>query len=157
MAATTTPLINSVLNQLKHRLPDVEFVAGEVFSWNPNKNQVVYSTDTDCAVERLLHESGHALAGHQNYGKDINLLEMERDAWEQAKLLGQELSVTIDEDTIQDHLDDYRDWLHARSTCPNCQQTGIQTKNESYTCPVCQGVWRVNEARTCQLRRYRTP
>ena len=156
MAATTIPSISSILEELRARLPETGFVAGDIFSWNPIAKEVTYNPTAECAVERLLHESGHALAGHKSYGKDITLLEMERDAWEQAKKLGHELLITIDEDVAQNHLDDYRDWLHARSTCPNCQDTGIQTRSDTYACPACQNTWRVNEARTCQLRRYKT-
>jgi DnaJ-class molecular chaperone len=51
-------------------------------------------------------------------------------------------------------MNSYRDWLHARSTCPVCQATGMETKKSIYTCPACRHQWRVNEARICSLRRY---
>ena len=60
------------------------------------------------------------------------------------------------EDFIEEHLDTYRDWLHARSSCPDCTATGYQTDASTYACPACSHTWRVNEARICQLRRYST-
>lgn len=155
MAATTTPSINSILDSLRIKLPSVNFVNGDIFSWNPEKNQITYCQHEDYAIERLLHESGHALCGHVDYARDITLLEMERDAWESAKQLGQELGVAIDENVVQDHLDDYRIWLHARSTCPACSQIGVQDSDQSYACPICQTSWRVNDSRNCRLRRYK--
>ena len=155
MAVTTTPSISSILSALKERIPHVTFVEGGLFSWNPEKNQITYNAKEKYPLERLLHESGHALCGHSSYERDITLLEMERDAWESAKQLGQELNIAISDDIIQDHLDDYRLWLHARSTCPTCSQIGIQDSSESYTCPLCQASWRVNDSRNCQLRRYK--
>lgn len=81
---------------------------------------------------------------------------MERDAWQYAKdTLGQTYDQAILDDTVEDALDSYRDWLHARSTCPACQATGIQTKKEEYKCLACRTKWRVNEARICALRRYK--
>ncbi|MCY1379960.1 hypothetical protein D9M68_895230 [compost metagenome] len=80
---------------------------------------------------------------------------MERDAWRYAKeKLGSNYKVTITDTVIQDSLDTYRDWLHARSTCPNCQATGMQNRKRHYRCIACQHVWRVNDARICGLRRY---
>ena len=155
MAATTTPSINSILDTLRARLPEISFAEGQLFSWDPTKNHISYNLLDDFAIERLLHESGHAICGHTEYSRDITLLEMERDAWEAAKQLGQELDITINEDTVQDHLDDYRLWLHARSTCPSCSQLGIQQSRKDYVCPICQATWRVNDSRNCQLRRYK--
>ena len=155
MAATTTPSINSILSALKKRLTHVTFVEGADFSWNPHKSEVTYNEHETHAVERLLHESGHALCEHASYSRDITLLEMERDAWEAAKLLSEELGVTISDTIAQDYLDEYRLWMHARSTCPTCSQIGIQDTTNSYACPLCRTTWTVNDARTCQLRRYK--
>lgn len=155
MAATTTPSINSILKVLCARLPNVSFVSGDVFSWNPQEKRITYSLLDDYAIERLLHESGHAICDHTDYTRDITLIEMERDAWEAATQLGESLGVAIDEDVVQDHLDDYRLWLHARSTCPSCDQVGVQESRETYICPICQTTWQVNDSRTCQLRRYK--
>jgi lipopolysaccharide biosynthesis regulator YciM len=102
----------------------------------------------------LIHELAHALLNHKNYRRDIELIEMETAAWHEAKQYGEKYNVEIKEDVIQDHLDTYRDWLHARSSCPNCLATGYQTKHLTYECPACTHSWKVNEARLCALRRY---
>lgn len=80
---------------------------------------------------------------------------MERDAWNRAKTqLGPQYAVDIKDSAIEQALDSYRDWLHARSTCPNCTATGFQTKKQHYSCLACGEKWRVNEARLCGLKRY---
>ena len=79
---------------------------------------------------------------------------MERQAWDKAIDLADTYDAHIDDSIIETTLDSYRDWLHARSTCPTCSATGLQVKNRTYNCPVCHGQWRVNEARICALRRY---
>ncbi len=104
----------------------------------------------------MLHELGHALLGHTSYKRDIELIVMEREAWEQARSIGNRFGHPVTDEIIEDALDTYRDWLHRRSLCPNCAMTGIQTDNYTYHCPTCTQSWRVNEARTCQLKRYRT-
>lgn len=105
----------------------------------------------------LLHELSHAVLNHTDYLKDIGLLELERNAWDYAQTtLAPLYDVTIEEDIVQDSLDTYRDWLHARSTCPECGATGLQVKQRDYKCVACQTTWHVNDARFCALRRYKT-
>jgi hypothetical protein len=149
------PSITSLTDKLQRDYPDIIFVKGDDFHWSPSTKTVTYIQDVEDEAASLLHELSHALLGHIDYKKDISLIEMERDAWQYAKdTLGQTYSQTISEDTIEDALDSYRDWLHARSTCPACQATGMQTKKEEYKCLACRTKWRVNEARICALRRY---
>lgn len=94
--------------------------------------------------------------GHQDYDKDIRLIQMERDAWAYATAsLAARYNVDISDDTVQTALDTYRDWLHARSQCPSCQATGVQVKQHTYKCLACSRLWKVNEARLCALRRYK--
>jgi hypothetical protein len=146
--------ITSLTDKLRRDHPKIAFVEGADFHWSPINRTVTYIPDAEDETALLLHELSHALLGHQDYKKDISLLEMERDAWQYAKdTLGPSYDQVISEDTIENALDSYRDWLHARSTCPACQATGIQTKDE-YKCLACRGKWRVNEARICALRRY---
>ena len=94
----------------------------------------------------LIHELAHGLLEHADYARDVQLLNMERQAWEKALEIAQSYGETIDEDVIETHLDTYRDWLHQRSTCPVCQAVGLQIKKQAYTCPACSHEWRVNEA-----------
>lgn len=113
---------------------------------------VFYEESVD--LSSLLHELSHALLGHNTYLKDIELIEMERDAWHFAKtLLSPKYGITIEESTAEDALNTYRDWLHARSVCPKCTTTGMQSRKNTYKCITCGTFWKVNEARICHLRR----
>lgn len=126
------------------------------FSWHYQTRTVTYDAADPHAEVLLLHEVGHALLDHQDYDHDIHLLEMERAAWDKAQSFATDFGITIDKERVEDALDTYRDWLHARSLCPQCSSTGVQTAPNIYTCLACHHTWRVNEARTCQLRRYDT-
>ena len=149
------PSIASLLPKLQADFPALTFTAGDDFRWSPQDKTIYYLMDSPDNAS-LLHEVAHATLGHSRYTKDIGLIEMEREAWEYTQQhLAASYHVTIDEETIQTALDTYRDWLHARSTCPNCQATGVQTKADQYKCVACHMQWRVNEARICALRRYK--
>jgi hypothetical protein len=126
------------------------------FGWNPETTTVSYYPAHSDAPSLLLHEVGHALLGHAKYGRDIELLVIERQAWDKAELISHDFGVTIDADLIEDTLDTYRDWMHSRSLCPSCGATGLQVASKTYTCPSCHQKWQVNEARSCELRRYKT-
>jgi hypothetical protein len=139
-----------ILSQLIKDYPSLKFIEGDDFRWSPEISTIFYKNDGDEAL--LLHELGHALLHHQDYDRDVTLLTMERDAWDKARTLP--YSVAITDDTVQDHLDTYRKWLHARSTCPTCSANGQQVKKFSYHCIACGADWRVNEARLCGLKRY---
>lgn len=152
MAATTMRSTNSIAEQLAGDFTDFEFRADDFFAWNPIDSIVSYVPASSPA--RLLHELGHALLGHQSYGRDVELVKMESEAWQKATELAPQYNLTLDPDDIEEHLDSYRDWLHARSTCPRCDANGIQTDSNRYKCIECQTTWRVNEARTCALKRY---
>lgn len=137
-------------------LASISLVQGDVFSWNPQTKTITYVSTDEALESSLLHEYGHALLGHTDYSYDIDLLKMERAAWDQALRIAKQIDLTIDSDNIEDHLDTYRDWLHARSLCPRCSSTGLQVATHQYTCPACSHAWTVNDARTCALRRYNT-
>ena len=151
-------LINQLSDQFASdtNLADICFIEGEQFSWSPEKRVIYYHKNADSGESLLLHEAGHAALGHSDYTADVGLLEMERAAWDKASELAKDIDLSIDKSTIEDHMDTYRDWLHARSLCPKCHSTGIQTAKKLYECVVCHKSWRVNEARSCALRRYST-
>ncbi|MBC7868964.1 hypothetical protein H7X69_02175 [Candidatus Saccharibacteria bacterium] len=146
------PSTASLIPQLKATYPQFAFKLAESFLWSPSKQTVYYTTD-DADYGFLLHELSHGLLGHADYSRDIELIAMERDAWDKALEIAKDYTVTINDDLIQSTLDTYRDWLHARSTCPRCKAVGLQIKKQTYTCPACRHPWRVNEARICALRR----
>lgn len=162
MVVTTMESITSLIRQLesaKFATPEgktISYQKGDGFRWDPNRLCIFYNPADSLASQLLLHELGHALLGHANYAQDIKLLELERAAWDKAVILSATYHITISEDALEDHLDTYRDWLHARSLCPYCGTTGIQSARNRYMCPSCQQSWRVNEAKTCGLKRYKT-
>lgn len=149
------PLTNSLLSKLKEDFSNINFLEGDFFAWLSADNTVLYTPDDPKADELVLHEVSHHLLAHSNYPRDVALLNMETTAWDKARDLSSKYGVEVTEDTIQDHLDTYREWLHSRSTCPDCTATGYQTGAKEYSCPACSARWRVNEARLCSLKRYK--
>lgn len=147
------PSIDLLIPKLSADFPQFTFTASDDFSWSPETKTVLY-TPNEHADALLLHELSHGLLDHTHYSRDVELLEIESAAWERAKLLAPAYGITITDDIAEDHLDTYREWLHARSTCPNCTATGFQVSSNGYECPACTHRWRVNEARLCALRRY---
>lgn len=146
--------IPSLLALLKDNYPHLLFVSGDDFHFEPSLN-TIYIVETHPDVEALLlHEVAHSVLEHHEYQRDVQLLSMETDAWDEARRLALHYGVTIDTDTQEDHLESYREWLHARSRCPRCEATGIQSSSKQYHCLSCMADWTVNEARTCQLRRF---
>ena len=100
---------SQLAKQLAADYPQLHFAPGEQDWWDSHSQTVFYHT-TPAA---LLHELGHALLGHTSYRRDVELLAMEQAAWHKARQLAPHYHVTITTDTIEDHLDTYRDWLHA--------------------------------------------
>jgi hypothetical protein len=156
MDVITMPSTISILANLKNKYPQFLFKPSNNFLWSSSDNTIYYDKKNNDQAIFLLHELSHALLGHANYDSDIKLITMERQAWDNTIILAQEYNIKVTDDFIQSNLDSYRDWLHSRSTCPKCQATGIQTKKYDYLCIVCSHKWRVNEARTCALRRYKS-
>lgn len=150
------PSIPLLISKASTDFPSITFLAANEFRWSPEERTVFYEQDSK-DVSSLLHEVSHAILDHKDYMRDIELLELERAAWSYAQtVLSPIYHVVIDADQIEDSLDTYRNWLHARSTCPACHATGFQIKKTVYKCLACQATWRVNDARMCALRRYVT-
>jgi hypothetical protein len=149
--------ITSLLKNLENsaQFAGISFSKGDDFKWDYPSKTVFYTVADSDASSYLLHEAGHAILGHQIYHDDIALIAMERAAWDEAVTLGEQYDTIISEDVVEDALNSYRDWLHARSTCPNCGSIGIQTSEGTYSCLACRTKWTVNEARSCALRRYK--
>lgn len=138
------------INKLRRLFPTLKFTAGKQFYWSPETGEIFYNASArgQKAVWSLLHESGHALLGHISYKADFELLRLEMEAWEKAKVLAVELGLTIDEDHIQDCLDTYRDWLYKRSVCPNCDTKCLQQGDfVHYRCFNCHTTWKVSSNR----------
>lgn len=154
MDATTMPSIPSLLPKLITDYPHLSFTSGDLFSWSPSKQTVFYNESDLENTTLLLHELSHGLLEHRRYSKDIELLAMEAAAWDKTLELAQAYGITLTPDLAEQNLDTYREWMHARSTCPHCEATGYQVKKDTYHCLACSGSWRVNEARLCGLKRY---
>ena len=153
MAVTTMQSITSLASRLQTDFTVFRFVASDEFRWSYSEKTIFYDITSD-DIASLLHELSHAILDHQAYRRDIELIEMERDAWRHAVILGQKYNVVVTTDDIEDSLDTYRDWLHSRSACPSCKATGIELKKRQYSCLACNIKWNVNDARICALRRY---
>jgi hypothetical protein len=148
--------IDKLIVRLQAQFPDLQFVAGEQFSWSPETSEIFYKANSrgKQAIWSLLHESGHALLQHTTYQADFELLKLEIAAWERAKTLAQNLGLTIDNDHIEDCLDTYRDWLYKRSICPNCTTKSLQQGDfVHYRCFNCHTTWRVSASRFCRAYR----
>jgi hypothetical protein len=149
---STLPLLDT----LKREHPDISFEHGDHFEWQPSTRTILYDPEDSFFEAHLLHEVSHALLNHTDYERDIDLIAMERDAWQMAKVeLAPNYGVSVTGDILHHDMDTYRDWLHARSLCPHCGSNGIQIKKREYKCVTCLKTWKVNEARTCQLRRFK--
>ena len=148
------PSITSLLTALKASYPQFTFLPSAQARWSPDTMTIYYEEPNGSHAE-LLHELAHGILGHTTYRRDIELIGIERDAWDRAAQIAPTYGVTIHQDAVEDALDSYREWLHARSLCPECGATGIQSNRNAYRCLACQTIWRVNEAKACALRRYK--
>ena len=144
--------MKNLLPNLRKDFPDITFVQADKFYWSP-KDQTVYydqSKKDKPAVWALIHELSHGLLSHKTYKTDFELLQLEVAAWDEAKNVANRYKITIDEEHVQDCLDTYRDWLHARSKCPSCGEHGLQDKSGTYQCINCDSTWHVSSERFCR-------
>lgn len=155
MVAIIMPSLNSLIKQLRIDYPTITIRQGDDFIWSPSSKTVSFDAASPAhAIDALLHEVAHALLDHQTFIYDLELLSKEVEAWDYCQtVLGPRYNHSIPHKYVENQLDSYRDWLHLRSLCPSCNQTGIQTQTNHYTCINCSGSWRVNDARRCRLRR----
>ncbi len=150
------PSTPSLLERISEDFADLTFENGQHFEWQPDSRTVVYDIDDPYFDAHLLHEVSHAILNHTKYDRDIDLIAMERDAWQLAKVeMAERYGVRVPASILHYDMDTYRDWLHSRSTCPHCGSNGLQVKKREYRCVTCLRSWKVNEARSCALRRYR--
>lgn len=153
MDVTTTPLQNLTLSKITADFPILDFIKNTNGDFRRQKNTIFYD-DSEPNVEAfLLHEISHATLNHQKYKRDIQLLTIEREAWDNALLLAKKYNVIIDEELIEDAMDSYREWIHKRSICPSCRQNGIEISKKVYKCYICYQEWTPNEAKTCRIYR----
>ena len=125
------------LQKIRSDFPTFTFREGRKFAFRPPRTIIIGSAEEQDAL-LLLHELGHALSGHRDFGTDVKRLKMEVEAWEKARELAITYGVAIDEELIEEELDSYRDWLHKKSRCPKCGLTRFQTPDGVYHCPRCE-------------------
>jgi len=148
-----------MIDKLSQLTPDIHYIPGDQFCWSPKNKTITYLAQHSKLEDdwALLHETGHALLGHQNYKTDFELVRMEMAAWIKAKELALKLNTEISEDHIQECLDSYRDWLHRRSICPKCGTKTIQKdQSNDYICFNCHEGWQVSASRFCRSYRIST-
>ena len=96
-------------------LAPLSFRSSSHFHWHYPSRTVYYDPHDAQATAYLLHEYGHALLGHCGYARDVQLVAMERAAWNAGCRVGTGWQVTVDDELIESSLDTYRDWLHAHT------------------------------------------
>lgn len=150
--------MNNVLEKIKKDFSSFNFIASDSYYWSPLKNTVHYGqiTEDPRSLWPLFHEVGHAKLGHRRFNSDFELLTLEMEAWDIAKIISINYGIFISEDHIQDCLDTYRDWLYKRSTCPFCTNSALQIKVNTYSCFNCNNTWKVSASRKCRTYRKKT-
>lgn len=145
--------MKSLVDTLRIDFPAIKFVEGESFYWSPKDASVTYaevSTMPEVSNWSLLHEVSHGILGHTAYKSDFELVQLEVEAWQYARGLAKQYGIKIDPEHIEDCLDTYRDWLHRRSTCPDCGTVSTQADPKTYKCFNCSAVWHVSNSRFCR-------
>jgi hypothetical protein len=146
-------MAKQIIKFTKKILPNTELVSGDSFFWSPKQNKITYNKnliEDSVGIWSMLHEAAHATMNHTSYSSDLELLKLEVEAWDEAKKLAKQLDLAIDENHIQNCLDTYRDWLHGRSTCPNCKIVCLQSTSTLYYCHNCHTSWHVSSSRFCR-------
>lgn len=150
MTNVATSSLLDLISELKNSYSSLKFNEADKFYWSAKTNEIFYDGKArgETASWSLLHETGHALLSHKNYTHDYDLVLIEVEAWEKAKIIAKKFDIEIDADHIQDCLDTYRDWLDKRCTCPTCGNKSLQdTSTGNYRCFNCATVWSVNQDR----------
>lgn len=143
--------MEELILRIKQDHPGLVFNPSGSHCWSPEKGQIYYADNEKThSIDGLLHELGHARLDHHGYASDLELLQKEVEAWEEALCLAELYGVEIDEEHMEDCLDTYRDWIHKRSTCPICKSSGLQDSNKRYACINCGHIWLVTDSRFCR-------
>lgn len=141
---------------LLKNFPDLNFVAGMFFMWSPVQDTIYYDPkrlNTNDGKLALLHEIGHAQLGHRFYKYDMELLQMEMEAWDVVRKLAPRFDLAVDEDHIKRCIATYDGWLSKRATCPDCENFSLQKDYSHYACFACGSRWKVNERLDRRVKR----
>lgn len=148
-------LPNKLFNKVLRDLPGVEFEPSNDFHWQPETKTIWFvegMVEVPHGQLLLAHELGHAKLNHCEFRNDLDLLQKEVQAWGEARKIAKECKIPFDEELAENCLNSYRHWLDKRSTCPECSQTGYQTKT-TYHCINCNHRWRVSASQTTRVCR----
>ncbi len=136
--------------------PQIQFNPGKFNMWSPSNDTVFYDTrriKSNNGLLGLLHELGHALLDHRRYKYDIELINMEMDAWDEARRLAPKYGLKIDEAHIARCISSYDYWLSKRATCPDCANFSLQNGRHQYKCFACGMSWKVNQRLDRRVKR----
>ncbi len=150
------PATSSLIKKLAAKFPYLTFSEGAYAHWTPTERVVYYNSNEPHAEWVILHETAHGILDHHTYSRDIELIKLERQAWDYAaETLAPLFGIPIDNEFIEAQLDTYRDWLHIKSTCPSCQSNGIEQTKQQYLCPHCGQTWQTNTGINVGIRRFK--
>ena len=136
------PSLKKLVAKISADYPKLQLAPGERFQFSPPSTLYYDPNSTKKRADLLLlHELGHYLIQKTDYSSDIELVEIESQAWAKACALCSDYDIKYDEDFAEDHLDSYRDWLHLTSLCKNCNLAGYQDSALLYHCPLCGTTW----------------
>ncbi len=141
---------------LLQNFPELNFVPERFFSWSPQEKTIYFDPRRlrgNTGKIALLHEIGHAKLGHTLYKYDMQLLNMELDAWDYVRQEAAQFGLTIDEKHIADCINSYDSWLSKRATCPQCSNFSLQAGRDTYRCFVCDSRWGVNWRKDRRVKR----
>jgi hypothetical protein len=145
------------LDRIMQDFQQFEFSAARFFMWSPHDQAIFYDTrrmQANDGLMALLHEIGHATLNHRIYKFDMELIQMELDAWDVARKLAPTYNVTIDEEHVATVVSTYDEWLTKRATCPDCQNFSLQKGRDEYGCFGCGAIWQVNWRKDRRVTRY---
>ena len=146
----------SLVDRLRTDYPEFKFLAGDVFRWSPTNSAVYYDAEdsSEHANLSLLHELSHGILQHTQFSSDVQLIALERQAWEQCRQLCAHYAIDFLDDHAEECMDSYRTWLYKRSDCPNCHATGLEADKCHYTCFNCAQRWKVPLSQAVLPRRF---
>ncbi len=129
---------------------------GRVFSFNARTQTITYVPEELKNKDgrlALLHEIAHMKLGHFTYKYDVELLDLEQEAWDETRSLAQENGIEIDEDHIKECLLSYDNWVTKRASCPTCGAYSLQRSDNVFGCFVCDCYWEVNDRKDRQVKK----
>ncbi len=142
---------------IKNIIKKNKCLPGDVFSFNSNDKTITYipeEIENENGSLALLHEIAHMKLDHFSYNYDVELLELEHEAWEETRKLAKKYGLKINAEHIKECLDSYDKWIKKRATCPKCGEYSLQRNRNTFGCFVCDCYWKVNEIKDREVRKH---